>query len=165
MPVFGINNGMIPILAYNYGAGKRSRLIKTVKLSMMYAFASLLIGFTLFELIPDKLLLIFDTGDATLLTLGVPALRIIATHFLVAWFCIIGLSLFQALGNGMYSLFVSVARQLIVLIPVAFILAKLGGLDLVWWAFPLAELMSLLVTAFFLMRINKNIIRHIPDRV
>ena len=165
MPVFGMNNAVVPILAYNYGAGKRSRLIKTVKLSMMYAFASLLIGFTLFELIPDKLLLIFDTGDATLLTLGVPALRIIATHFLVAWFCIIGLSLFQALGNGMYSLFVSVARQLIVLIPVAFILAKIGGLDLVWWAFPLAELMSLLVTAFFLIKINKNIIRNIPDRV
>ena len=165
MPVFGINNGMIPILAYNYGAGKRSRLIKTVKLSMMYAFASLLIGFALFELIPDKLLLIFDTGDATLLTLGVPALRIIAVHFLLAWFCIIVLSLFQALGNGVYSLIVSVARQLVVLIPVAFILAKIGGLDLVWWAFPLAELMSLLVTAFFLVRINKTIIRHIPDNV
>ena len=165
MPVFGINNGMIPILAYNYGAGKRSRLLKTVKLSMMYAFASLFIGFALFELIPDKLLLIFDTGDVTLLTLGVPALRIIAVHFLLAWFCIIGLSLFQALGNGVYSLVVSVARQLVVLMPAAYILAEIGGLDLVWWSFPLAELMSLLVTSFFLVRINKNIIRHIPDNV
>lgn len=165
MPVFGINNGLIPIIAYNYGAGKRSRLLKAVKLSMGYAFASLLIGFSLFELIPDKLLLVFDTGDASLLTLGVPALRIIAVHFLLAWFCIIGLSLFQSLGNGIYSLIVSVARQLVVLIPAAFLLAKLGGLDLVWWAFPLAELMSLLVTAFFMVRINKKVIRNIPDKV
>lgn len=165
MPVFGLNNGMVPIVAFNYGAGKRSRLSKAVKLSMMYALIFLTIGFALFELIPDKLLLLFDTGDATLLTLGVPALRVIGTHFLAAWFCIIGGTVFQALGNGLYSLIVSIARQLVVLIPVAYIFAKIGGLDLIWWCFPISEVMSLAVTVFFLIRINRKVIRNIPDNV
>ena len=162
MPVFGLNNGMVPILAYNFGARKRSRMMSVIKLSMMYAFLLLLIGFTLFRLIPDKLLLLFDTGDESLLTYGVPALKTISWHYLLAWFCIIGGTVFQALGNGLYSLIVSVARQLVVLVPVAWILAKLGGLDLVWWCFPIAELMSLAVTCFFLIRIYKKVIAPIP---
>ncbi|MCR5128232.1 MAG: MATE family efflux transporter [Lachnospiraceae bacterium] len=163
MPVFGLNNGMIPILAFNYGARKRKRMTGVIKLSMFYAFLLLLIGFALFELIPESLLRIFDTGEASLIELGVPALKIIAFHYLLAWFCIIGGTVFQALGNGVYSLVVSVARQLVVLIPVAYILAKIGGLDLIWWCFPIAELMSLCVTAFFLLRIYKNVIRPIPE--
>ncbi len=163
MPVFGMNNGMIPIIAYNYGAQKRSRLIKTVKLSMLYAFLLMTIGFATFQLIPDKLLLLFDTGDPSLMALGVPALRIIAWHYLIAWFCIIAGSLFQALGNGVYSLVVSVARQLVILLPAAFILGRIGGLDIIWWAFPLAELMSGVVSMFFIFRINRKIIRNIGD--
>ena len=163
MPVFGLNNGMIPILAFNYGARKRKRMTGVIKLSMFYAFLLLLIGFALFELIPESLLRIFDTGEASLIELGVPALKIIAFHYLLAWFCIIGGTVFQALGNGVYSLIVSVARQLVVLIPVAYILAKIGGLELIWWCFPIAELMSLCVTAFFLIRIYKNVIRPIPE--
>ncbi len=163
MPTFGINNGMIPILAFNFGARKRKRMLQVIRYSMLYAFIFLAIGFAMFELIPDKLLMIFDTGDASLLTLGVPALRIIGFHFLVAWFCIIGGSVFQSLGNGVYSLAVSVVRQLVVLIPVAYILSKIGGLDLIWWAFPIAECMSLVLTIFFLIRINKKIIQKIPE--
>lgn len=165
MPVFGLNNGMVPILAFNYGAQKRSRMIKVIKLSMMYAFCFLCIGFALFELIPDKLLLIFDTKDPSLLELGIPALRIIGYHYLLAWFCIIGGTVFQALGNGVYSMIVSVARQLVVLLPVAYILSRIGGLALIWWCFPIAELMSLLVTTIFLIRIYRQIIRNVPDYV
>ena len=99
-----------------------------------------------------------QTADASLLEIGVPALRIIGTHFLLAWFCIIAGSVFQALGNGLYSLITSIARQLVVLIPAAYILAKVGGLDAIWWSFPIAELMSLVCSAVFLAIINKKII-------
>lgn len=163
MPIFGMNNGMIPIVAYNYGAQRRNRLIKTVKLSMLYAFLLMSMGFAAFQLIPDKLLLLFDTGDPSLLAIGVPALRIIAWHYLIAWFCIIAGSMFQALGNGVYSLVVSVARQLVILLPAAYILGRIGGLDSIWWAFPLAELMSGAVSLFFTFRINRKIIRNIGD--
>lgn len=162
MPVFGINNGMVPILAYNYGARKRKRMVQTIKLSMVYALLFMLVGFGLFELFPETLLRIFDTGDPSLIILGVPALRIIGYHFLAAWFCIISGTVFQALGNGVYSLIVSVARQLVVLIPVAYILSRIGGLDLIWWAFPIAEVMSLSVSAYLLFRIYRKIIRPIP---
>ena len=165
MPTFGINNGMIPIVAYNYGAGKRSRMVKAVKLSMVYAFVALFLGFLAFELIPGTLLNLFRTDSGVLPEIGVPALRIIGTHFLAAWFCIIAGSVFQALGNGIYSMIVSLARQLLVLVPVAYILAKAGGLPLVWWAFPIAEVMSLIVSALFLLRINRKIIRRVPDNV
>ena len=163
MPVFGINNGMIPILAYNYGARKRKRMIQTIKLSMVFAFVFMMTGFLLFELIPGSLLKIFDTKDPSLITLGVPALKIIGIHFLAAWFCIISGTVFQALGNGIYSMIVSVARQLVVLIPVAYILAKIGGLPLIWWCFPIAEVMSLMVSATLLFRIYRKIIRPIPE--
>lgn len=162
MPVFGINNGMVPILAYNYGARKRKRMVQTIKLSMVYALLFMLVGFTLFEMFPETLLRIFDTGDPSLIILGVPALRIIGFHFLAVWFCIISGTVFQALGNGVYSLIVSVARQLVVLIPVAYILSKIGGLDLIWWAFPIAEVMSLCASAYLLFRIYRKIIRTIP---
>ncbi len=162
MPVFGLNNGMVPILAYNYGARKRKRMVQTIKLSMAYAYLFMLVGFILFEIIPETLLRIFDTGDPSLIILGVPALRIIGFHFLAAWFCIISGTVFQALGNGIYSLIVSVARQLVVLIPVAYVLSKIGGLDLIWWAFPIAEVISLGVSAYLLFRIYRKIIRPIP---
>lgn len=164
MPVFGLNNGMIPIVAFNYGAGKRSRVVKAIRCSLVYAFVLLLAGFIVFETIPAVLLGLFEASDE-MLAIGVPALRVIAVHFLIAWFCIIAGSVFQALGNGVYSLVVSVARQLVVLLPVAFILARLGGLHAVWWAFPIAELMSFCVSSIFMMRINRKVISTIPDNV
>lgn len=162
MPVFGLNNGLIPIVAFNYGAGKRSRVIRVIKCSLVYAFALLLVGFIVFETVPAVLLGMFEASDE-MLAIGVPALRIIGVHFLIAWFCIIAGSVFQALGNGVYSMVVSVARQLVVLLPVAFLLARLGGLRAVWWAFPIAELMSLCVSSIFMILINRKVISDIPD--
>lgn len=164
MPVFGLNNGLIPIVAYNYGAGKRSRLVKAIKCSLVYAFMLLFVGFVVFETVPEVLLGMFEASDE-MLAIGVPALHIIGVHFLVAWFCIIAGSVFQALGNGVYSLVVSVARQLVVLLPVAFLLSKLGGLHAMWWAFPIAEVMSLCVSTLFMIRINQKVISNVPDNV
>ena len=162
MPVFGLNNGMVPIVAFNYGAGKRKRLVKTIKLSMGYAFLLLFLGFLVFECAPATLLGLFDASE-DMITIGLPALRTIGIHFLVAWYCIIAGSVFQALGNGVYSLVVSVARQLVVLLPAAYILAKLGGLHAVWWSFPIAEIMSFMVSTFFLIAIYRKVISKIPD--
>ena len=129
---------------------------------MFYAFVLMLLGFLTFELIPGVLLGLFEASE-DMLVIGIKALKIIGVHFLIAWYCIIASSVFQAVGNGVYSLIVSVARQLVILIPAAYILAKIGGLDLVWWAFPLAELMSLCVSTGFLFITWKKVISRVPD--
>lgn len=162
MPVFGLNNGIIPIVAFNYGARKKHRMIRTIKWGMLIAFCFLIMGFAVFETIPGKLLLLFDASE-NMLGIGVPALRIIAVHFLIAWFCIVAGAVFQAVGNGMYSLYVSVARQLVVLLPAAYILAKIGGLDLIWWSFPIAELMSCLISTICLILTYKKVIKPLPE--
>lgn len=162
MPVFGLNNGITPIIAYNYGAGQRKRMLKTIKLSMLVAFCLTFIGFLCFEGIPQILLSLFNASD-DMLTIGVPALRIIGIHYLIAWFCIVSGTVFQALGKAFFSMIVSIMRQLFVLIPAAYILAKLGGLHVVWWSFPIAEVISLMVFSFFLVRINRTIISRVPE--
>lgn len=161
MPVFGLNNGITPIIAYNYGAGQRKRMLKTIKLSMLVAFCLTFIGFLCFEGIPQILLGMFNASDE-MLTIGVPALRIIGIHYLIAWFCIVSGTVFQALGKAFFSMIVSIMRQLFVLIPAAYTLAKLGGLHVVWWSFPIAEVISLMVSSFFLVRINRTIISRVP---
>lgn len=160
MPIFGMNNGMVPIVAYNYGAQKKERLIKTVKLSMIYAVGIMCIGVLVFQLIPDKLFLLFDASDH-MLSMGIPALRIISVHFPLAGICIIGGSMFQALGNAVYSMITAICRQLLVLIPAAWLLAQLGNVDYVWWSFPIAEVVSLTLNILFLIKINKDIISKI----
>ncbi len=145
MPVFGLNNGLIPILSFNYGARNKKRMVNTIKYGYVIAFIFTFIGFVCFELIPDKLLMLFDATE-NMLQIGMKALRIIGVHYLIAWFCIVTGSLFQAVGKAIYSLYVSVARQLVVLLPAAYILAKLGGLDAIWWCFPIAEVMSLAIS-------------------
>ena len=162
MPVFGLNNGITPIIAYNYGAQNRKRMLKTIKLSLITAFSLTFIGFLCFEGIPQVLLGMFNASE-DMLRIGIPALRIIGIHYLIAWFCIICGTVFQALGKAVFSMLVSIMRQLVVLIPAAFILSKLGGLHAVWWAFPIAELISLTVSLIFFIRINKTIISKIPD--
>ena len=162
MPVFGLNNGITPIIAYNYGAGQRKRMLKTIKLSMLVAFCLTFIGFLCFEGIPQILLGMFNASDE-MLTIGVPALRIIGIHYLIAWFCIVSGTVFQALGKAFFSMIVSIMRQLFVLIPAAYILAKLGGLHVVWWSFPISEVISLMVSSFFLVRINRTIISRVPE--
>ncbi len=163
VPVFGLNNGMVPIIAYNYGARKKDRLIKTMKLSILYAMSIMVIGFLIFQIFPAQLFMLFDASE-TMLSLGVPALRIISISFLLAGFCIICGSVFQALGNGVYSMIVSIARQLVVLLPVAYLLSKLGNVNYVWWAYPIAEIVSLTMTVFFLKKINKDIISRIEPQ-
>ena len=162
MPVFGLNNGIIPIVAYNYGARKKHRMIRTIKWGWIIAFCFLFAGFLVFETVPDVLLLMFDASE-NMLGIGTKALRIIAVHFLIAWFCIVAGSVFQAVGNGMYSLYVSVARQLVVLLPAAYILAKIGGLDLIWWSFPIAELMSCLISTICMILTYKKVIKPLPE--
>lgn len=164
MPVFGLNNGIIPIVAYNYGAKKKKRMVRTIKWGMCIACCFMVLGFLAFETVPGMLLLLFDASE-NMLTIGVPALRTIAISFLSAWFCIVASSVFQAVSNGMYSLYVSVARQLVVLLPVAYILAKIGGLSLIWWCFPIAELMSGVISAICLMLTFKKVIQPLPEEV
>ena len=161
MPVFGLNNGITPIIAYNYGARKRKRMVHTIRLSMTVAFCLTCIGFILFETIPQVLLGMFN-ASADMLTIGVTALRIIGIHYLIAWFCIIAGTVFQALGKAVFSMIVSIMRQLVVLIPAAYVLARVGGLHMVWWSFPIAEVISFIVSTIFLIRIYRTIIQKIP---
>lgn len=157
MPVFGLNNGIIPIIAYNYGAKNKDRVMSTIKHSIIYAMSIMVLGFLVFQVMPAPLLQLFNASE-TMMDIGVPALRIISISFILAGFCIACGSVFQALGCSVYSMVVSVARQLVVLLPAAYGLAMLGNVDFVWWAFPVAELMSLAMTVFFLLRVNRNII-------
>ena len=162
MPIFGLNNVMVPIIAYNYGAKEKDRMVKTLKLSVFYAIGIMVLGFLVFQLFPAPLFSLFDASEM-MLSIGVPALRAISFSFLFAGFCIVCGSLFQALGNGVYSMVISIARQLVVLLPAAYLLSLSGKVQYVWWAFPIAELVSLSMTVFFLFRINRDVIRHIGD--
>lgn len=162
MPVFGLNNGLVSILAYNYGAGKKERVMKSYKLAVCYAVAIMVVGVIIMQCIPDKLLLLFDASEH-MLSIGVPALRIISVCFIPAAFGIATGAVFQALGYAWYSMIVSICRQLLVLLPVAYLLALTGELQNVWWSFPAAEIVSACVTVFFLVRIRKNVIAHIGE--
>ena len=151
MPVFGLNNAMVPILSYNYGARKPERVKKTVKLSIFTAIGIMILGFAAFELIPDVLLELFDASE-TMLSIGTTALRIIGTHFLIAGINVVAMSVYQAVGDPLYSLLSAVTRQLVVLLPAAWLLARTGRLELVWLAFPIAELAALAMSTIFLRK-------------
>ena len=160
MPVFGLNNGMIPIIAYNYGARNRKRIMDTARMSIIIAVSIMLLGLAAFQLFPAQLLLLFDASDH-MLEIGVPALRLISLSFLFAGYCIIVGSVFQALGNGMYSLITSVARQLLCILPAAWIFAEVWGLHAVWYSFPLAEIISVVLSTILFKRIYDNKIRNL----
>lgn len=149
MPVFGLNNGMVPIIAYNYGAQKPERIHKTIRLGMVYAVAIMLIGLLVFQLIPKELLLMFDASDA-MLEIGAPALRIMSLAFVFAGIGIVSGSSCQAFGYSVYSMLISIARQIVVLIPAAYLLSLTGVLRSIWFAFPIAEIFSLILSLFFL---------------
>nr|WP_325180780.1 MATE family efflux transporter [uncultured Oscillibacter sp.] len=155
MPVFGLNNGMVPIISYNYGAARLNRVKKTFRLTAATATVIMVIGFSAFNLIPGTLLGFFSPS-AEMLSIGTVALRIISVSFLLAGFCIIAGSMFQAIGNPVHSLIVSICRQLLVLLPAAWLLAQTGNLDLVWFAFPIAELMSLTLSVIFLRKTMRD---------
>lgn len=156
MPVFGLNNGMVPIVAFNYGAKQKQRIMKTMKLAMIYAFGMMAVGLLIFQLCPAVLLELFNASDS-MLDIGVPALRTISISFLFAGFSIVSISMLQALGHGIYSMFISVGRQLVVLIPVAYLLAQTGNLHLVWLAFPLAEIMAIVLSIIFMRKVLKSL--------
>lgn len=149
MPVIGLNNALVPIVAYNYGARNRKRITHTIKLAVASAVAIMLFFLAIFQIFPGQMLLLFDASEH-MLSMGIPALRIISLNFIFAGFCIIVGSVFQALGNGILSLIVSAARQLVVLLPVAWLLSLTGEVNMIWWSFPIAELASLLFSAFFM---------------
>lgn len=152
MPIFGLNNGMIPIIAYNYGARNKKRIMDTARLSIFIAVAIMMIGIVIFQLFPAQLLLMFNASEH-MLEVGVPALRLISLSFIFAGYCIIVSSIFQALGNGIYSLVTSVARQLFCILPVAYIFARVFGLHAVWFSFPLAEIVSVVLSSILFKRI------------
>ena len=158
MPIFGLNNGMIPIIAFNYGARDKKRIMDTAKFSIFIAVAIMLTGFLIFQFFTAQMLLMFNASEQ-MLKIGVPALRIISLSFLFAGYCIIVGSVFQALGNGVYSLITSVARQLLCLLPLAYLFAKLFGLHAVWYSFPLAEIISVAMTTILFIRIYRKKIR------
>lgn len=160
MPVFGLNNGMVPIISYNYGAGKRERITKTIKLSLMYSFIIMSLGLIIIQLIPDKIFMLFNATEQTQ-AMGVVALRIISTHFPLAAFAIILSSVFQSLGKAVYSMVISIARQLVVLIPAAYLLSLSKTVDAVWWSFPIAEVASLTLCVIFYIDIYKKLIKKI----
>lgn len=160
MPIFGLNGGLVPIIAFNYGAKQKKRLMQAWKLAWIYASAIMLIGVIAFEAIPNILLSFFEASDQ-MIEMGVPALRIIAVHFPVAAFCIVTGTLFQALGKSVYSMITSIMRQIVVLIPAAYLLSLLGNVNYVWFSFPIAEVMSAIVTTFFFIMINKKLISKI----
>ena len=151
MPVFGLNNGMVPIVAYNFGAARPDRVKRAILLSIITAVSIMTVGFTLFETVPGTLLMAFSPSEE-MLSIGRIALRIIGTHLPVAGFCIIAGSVFQAIGNPVHSLINSVCRQLVVLLPAAWLLAQTGRLELVWLSFPIAEIMSLILSTIFLKK-------------
>ena len=166
MPVFGMNNGIIPIVAYNYGAQNRRRMMETIKRGTLYASCIMVAGTILFQAIPGPLLSIFDATD-TMMAVGIPALRIISLSFCMAGACIALGSSFQALGKSLYSMVTSIVRQLVFLVPIAYVLARYGASvgndDLVWWCYPIAEIASLLLTLCFFRHVYKTMIAQIPE--
>ncbi len=163
MPVFGLNNGMVPILAYNFGAHKPKRIMDTIKLSFFYASLIMVIGFLIFQWMPATLLGIFNASE-TMLNIGVPALRIISTHFLLAGISIICSTVQQAFGHGVRSLLISLVRQLVVLLPVAYFLSIAHSLDMVWLAFPIAETVALIMGVAYLIQTYKKEIKPMVTR-
>ena len=157
MPVFGMNNGLVPIIAYNFGAKQRKRIMTAMKLGILYAFCMLMIGFALFQIIPGELLSLFNASE-TMLEIGIPALKTISFSYFLAPISIIVISVLQSLGHGIYSMFISVGRQLVVLVPAAYLIAKLTGeLSLIWWSFPLAEFMSVTLGFIFVKKVFKEL--------
>ncbi len=165
MPVFGLNNGLIPIVAYNYGAQKRGRIVRVAIVSCIFAVTFMTIGLVLMQLLPERMLGIFNVAaDTPEMRIGIEALRTISLSFIFAGVSITIGGVFSGFGKSLFSMFVSIARQLLVLLPVAYLLAQTAdGLVAIWWAFPIAELMSIIVSVIFLIILWHKAIKHLPD--
>lgn len=162
MPVIGLNNGMVPIIAYNYGARRKSRIIATFQLAAVYAISILIFGMIIFHVLPDKLLLLFDASE-DMLAIGVPALRTISLSYLFPGFCIVTLSTLQALGHGFKSMIVSLIRQMVVLLPVAYLLSLTGRLELIWYSFPIAEIFAVCMCIVMLIKVYRQEIKPLEE--
>lgn len=158
MPVFGLNNGMVPIVSYNYGARKPERILGTKRLAAIYAVGIMVLGFLAGQFLPGVMLGIFNASP-DMLSIGVVALRIISVSFLLAGFNVISSAYFQALGHGVLALWVSVIRQLVVLLPTGWLLRLAGRLELVWWSFPIAEVVAFILCVIFQRVCYNKIIR------
>ena len=161
MPLFGINNASISIVAYNYGARQPKRIVRTLKLAVGTAMVIMLLGLSVFQLFPDVLMGIFSKGDegSHFMTIGVSALKIVSIHFPIAATGIALGASFQAMGNGIYSTITSLCRQLFALLPAAYLLSLTGDVNAVWWSFPIAEVVSLIVTLLLFSRIYRQKIK------
>ncbi len=156
MPVLGLNQGLMPITGYNYGAKNRKRLLQSFYYGCLVAFIIMMMGMLVFLCLPRQLLGIFKP-DEELLKVGIPALRIISLCFPLAALGLVSSNMYQAIGKGSYSLIMSLMRQLVVLVPAAWLLAHFtNNVDMVWWSFPIAEAVSLATSAFFFFKIYKN---------
>ncbi len=164
MPVFGLNHGIIPIVAYNFGARKKERIIKAVRLGMIYAVCIMFAGLVLLQLLPNEMLMLFNATE-NMLFIGIPALRTISLSFIFAGFCVVAGGVFQALGNGALSLIVSIIRQLVVLLPTAYLLSLTGSVNSVWWAFPISEIASFVFSVIFLRRVYKRQIVNLEQKM
>lgn len=162
MPIFGLNNGIVPIVAYNFGARKPKRITAAIRLGIIYAISIMVIGVVIFQAVPKQLLGIFSASEE-MLEIGVPALKIISMHFVVAAASIVFSSVFQALGNEVFSLIMSVMRQLVVLLPSAYILSKIGGLSAIWWSFLIAEAVSLTLSIIFFKHLYEKRIKPLKE--
>ena len=158
MPVFGLNNGMIPIVSFNYGAKNRERMTKTIRYSIFYAVGIMFIGFVIIQIFPRVMLKMFDASEH-MMSMGVPALRIISISFCFAGVCIVLSSVFQALGNGVFSMLISITRQLVLLLPSAYLLSLTGNVNNIWWSFPISEIGSVTVTLLFFIHTYKSKIK------
>ena len=163
MPVFGFNNGMISIVSYNYGARKKKRMLKTIKLGLVYAVSFMVFGFVLFQIFPTPLLSMFNLTKEAITTVGVPALRTISISFIFAGFSIICSAVFQSFGYSFFSMLISIGRQLVTLLPVAYLLSLTGDINAVWWSYPIAELVCVVLSVVFYVYIYKHKIKTIPD--
>lgn len=157
MPLFGMNNGVIPIISFNYGARNKQRVMKTIGVAILFALFFMAIGLASMQILPKELLSIFNASDQ-MIKIGVPALKTISISYIFAGFSVVLISVFQAFGKGLFSMSISIARQLVVLVPCAYLLSKTGELDNVWWAFPIAEVMSVLVAGAFFIYLYKKVI-------
>lgn len=155
MPVFGLNNGFIPIVAYNYGAKNKKRIMDVTKIGVSIAVSIMILGLISFQIFPQVFLKMFNASN-DMISMGIPAFRIISLHFAFAGFCIIVGSVFQALGNGIASLIISFTRQILILLPAAYILGQTIGLNGGWYSFPIAEIGSVLLTTYFFRNIYKK---------
>ena len=160
MPIFGLNAGMVAILAYNYGARDKERMLKTLKVGTIIAVSIMVVGFIAFQIFPAQLLALFSASE-NMLEIGIPALRTISLHFIIAGFSIALMSVYQAVGFGLASMVISISRQLLVLIPSAWLLGSIFGLNAVWFSFLIAEIASILISLCFYSWIYKKDIKNL----